>query len=85
MQAQYLDAGDLRWPWVAAAAFVGFAALSVTSPLTVLGGAAAVVFIGLGVFRNPHHRVVGAAIVSVGVGLMVPGLPALLLHGVNSL
>lgn len=53
--------------------------------LTVLGGAAAIVFIGLGIFRNPHHRVVGAAIVSVGVGLMVPGLPALLLHGVNSL
>ncbi|ANS28285.1 putative membrane protein [Rhodococcus opacus] len=85
MQARYLEARDLRWPWVAAATVVGLGALSVTSPLTVLGGAAAIVFIGLGIFRNPHHRVVGAAIVSVGVGLMVPGLPALLLHGVNSL
>ena len=56
MQARYLDAGDLRWPWVAAATVVGFAALSVTSPLTVLGGAAAVVFIGLGIFRDPPGR-----------------------------
>lgn len=85
MQTRYLDARDLRWPWVAAAVVVGFVALSVTTPLTVLGGASGIVFIGLGVFRSPHHRVAGAAIVSVGVGLMVPGLPALLLQGVNSL
>ncbi|PBC40199.1 hypothetical protein CJ179_33700 [Rhodococcus sp. ACS1] len=85
MQTKYLDARDLRWPWIAAATLVGVGALSVTSPLTVLGGAAAVVFVGLGVFRNPRHRVTGATIVSVGVGLMVPGLPTLLLQGVNSL
>ncbi|MFC9555264.1 hypothetical protein ACFTWF_30995 [Rhodococcus sp. NPDC056960] len=85
MQAKSLDAQDLRWPWVTAAALAGLAALSVATPLSVLGGAAAIIFIGLGVFRNPHHRVAGGAIVSVGVGLMVPGLPALLLQGVNSL
>ncbi|RZL75077.1 MAG: hypothetical protein EOP32_32240 [Rhodococcus sp. (in: high G+C Gram-positive bacteria)] len=85
MLARYLDARDLRWPWVAAASVIGASALSMATPLTVLGGAAAIVFLGLGVFRSPRHRVVGAAIVSVGVGLLVPGLPVLLLRGVNSL
>ncbi|AWK71809.1 hypothetical protein CBI38_09600 [Rhodococcus oxybenzonivorans] len=80
-----LDARDLRYFWLVAAALTGVAALFATSALNVLGCASVIVFCGLAAGYTARHRNSGLILISIGIGLMVPGWPALVLQGVNSL
>jgi hypothetical protein len=85
VHTQDLGARDVRYIWVVTAAVVGGDALFVTSALNVVGCAAVVVFCGLAASHSARYRGMGITLVSIGVGLMVPGWPVLLLQGVNSL
>ncbi|QHE72834.1 hypothetical protein [Rhodococcus sp. WAY2] len=80
-----LDAHDLRYFWLVAAALTGGAALFATSALNVLGCASVIVFCGLAASHSARYRSWGLTLISIGVGLMVPGWPALVLQGANSL
>jgi hypothetical protein len=83
--ATKLEIGLLQWPWVIVASLGGFAALNWIAPLDLLAVSAVAIFAALLLQRIRRHRQFGIRLASAGVGLMLPGWPAFVLQGVNSL
>ena len=77
-------AEDLRWTWAATGFAVGCAVVLMLPALHLVLAAAALGLAGLAVFHLAGHRVAGARLASVGLGMLIPAAAVAVVHGVNS-
>lgn len=82
--ASSLEVEDLRWGWAAAGFAVGCAAVLVLTPIYLVLAAAGLGLAGLAIFHFAGHRVAGARLASLGLGVLIPACAVATLVGINS-
>jgi len=83
--ASSLEVEDLRWVWVLAGFVLGSAAVLVLTPIYLVLAAAGLGLAGLAVFHFAGHRVAGARLASLGLGVLIPACAVAAVQGINSL